>query len=116
MFDLIPPQLDPLHPKRHLTLLDTPFGERSVYDSLCFCNRCGSCQQACPTYWLTHEETFAPRGRNQLARLIAEKKLNVKNSRSLLVVRTLYASLCRQNPNSRTYAGTAPDLATKHLA
>lgn len=84
MFDLIPPQLDPLHPKRHLTLLDTPFGERSVYDSLCFCNRCGSCQQACPTYWLTHEETFSPRGRNQLARLIAEKKLNVKNSRPLL--------------------------------
>ena len=84
MFDLIPPQLDPLHPKRHLTLLDTPFGERSVYDSLCFCNRCGSCQQACPIYWLTHEETFSPRGRNQLARLIAEKKLNVKNNRALL--------------------------------
>lgn len=94
MFDFIPPQLDPLHPKRHLTLIDTPFGERSVYDSLCFCNRCGSCQQTCPTYWLTGEETFSPRGRNQLARLIAEKKLDVKKNRELLAKAVNSCLLC----------------------
>lgn len=94
MFDFIPPQLDPLHPKRHLTLLDTPFGERSVYDSICFCNRCGSCQQACPTYWLTGEETFSPRGRNQLARLIAEKKLDAKKNRALLAKAVNSCLLC----------------------
>ena len=94
MFDFIPPQLDPLHPKRHLTLLDTPFGERRVYDSLCFCNRCGSCQQTCPTYWLTDEETLSPRGRNQMARLIAEKKLTAKKNLPLLAQAVNSCLLC----------------------
>lgn len=60
MPDLYPPVLDPLRPERHLPVLQTPFGQRSVYDSISFCNRCGSCQQACPTYLLTAQEPFPP--------------------------------------------------------
>ena len=83
MTDFFVPELDPLHPRRHLSALDTPFGRRSVYDSVSYCTRCGSCQQACPTYLLTAQETFSPRGRNQLVRLAAEGKLNLKKNRQL---------------------------------
>ena len=83
MTDFFVPELDPLHPHRHLDALDTPFGKRSVYDSVSYCTRCGSCQQACPTYLITAQETFSPRGRNQLVRLAAEGKLNLKKNRVL---------------------------------
>ena len=83
MPDFYTPELDPRHPKRHLTALDTPFGKRLVYDSVSYCNRCGSCQQACPTYLLTSQETFSPRGRNQLVRLLTEGKLNLARNRQL---------------------------------
>lgn len=81
MPDFYTPQLDPQHPARHLCRLETPFGARTVYDSVSYCNRCGSCQQACPTYLLTSQETFSPRGRNQLVRLAAEGKLNLTRNR-----------------------------------
>ena len=84
MSDFRPLELDPLHPKRHLRTLHTPFGPRAVYDSASFCTRCGSCQQACPTYVLTAEETFSPRGRNQAVRLAAEGKLNPAQNKELL--------------------------------
>lgn len=84
MPDFRPLELDPLHPKRHLRALQTPFGARAVYDSVSFCTRCGSCQQACPTYILTAEETFSPRGRNQAVRLAAEGKLNPAQNKELL--------------------------------
>lgn len=84
MSDFRPLELDPLYPKRHLRTLHTPFGPRAVYDSASFCTRCGSCQQACPTYVLTAEETFSPRGRNQAVRLAAEGKLNPAHNKELL--------------------------------
>lgn len=84
MTDFRPLELDPLHPKRHLRILQTPFGPRAVYDSVSFCTRCGSCQQTCPTYVLTSEETFSPRGRNQAARLVIEGKLNPAKNQELL--------------------------------
>ncbi len=77
-------ELDPQHTKLHLKTLQTPFGERNVYDSVSFCNRCASCQQACPTYCLTAEETFSPRGRNQAVRLVTEGKINLNKNRLLL--------------------------------
>ena len=84
MFDFSFFQLDPKHPKRHLSRLETPFGVRSVYDSISYCTRCGSCQQACPTYLLTQEESFSPRGRNQAARLLAEGKIKTAENTLLL--------------------------------
>ena len=87
-------ELDPRNPKRHLTILHTPFGNRSVYDSVSFCNRCGSCQQACPTYLLTSQETFSPRGRNQAVRLIAEGKLSLTRDRTLLAELANSCLLC----------------------
>lgn len=71
------PCLDPKHPKRHITHLHTPLGVRSVYDSVSFCTRCGSCQQACPLYRQTRQENFSPRGLNQLVRLFMEGKLTL---------------------------------------
>lgn len=62
----------------HLEKIQTPFGLREVYDSILFCNRCGSCLQACPIYKLSPLEINSPRGRNQAARLVLERKLNVQ--------------------------------------
>ena len=31
----------------YLNVLQTPFGTRSVYDSVCYCNRCGMCVNVC---------------------------------------------------------------------
>ena len=56
------------------------FGDRNFYDSVTFCNRCGSCIQVCPTYQLTGLETHAPRGRNQAVRLILERKLKYSDT------------------------------------
>ena len=94
MPDFYTPQIDPLHPKRHLTELHTAFGERSVYDSSAYCTRCGSCQQACPTYQIFHQETFSPRGRNQTLRLLAEGKLKLAANRDLLLQSVDSCLLC----------------------
>lgn len=55
--------------------LITDSGERSTYDAASQCSRCGYCEQACPTYVITGQESKSPRGRNQLLRMMLEKKL-----------------------------------------
>jgi len=56
--------------------LATDLGERSSYDAAAQCCRCGYCEQACPTYVVTGEETRSARGRNQLVRLLIEDRLS----------------------------------------
>lgn len=59
----------------HLKSLLTDLGERSVYDAVAQCNRCGYCETVCPTYMLTGRETISARGRNQFLRLLIEGKV-----------------------------------------
>lgn len=106
MFDFSFFQLDPKHPKRHLSRLETPFGVRSVYDSISYCTRCGSCQQACPTYLLTQEESFSPRGRNQAARLLAEGK--IKTAENTLLLQEIAYSCLLCGRCTRACAGKIP--------
>ncbi len=54
----------------------TDLGERSLYDAASQCSRCGYCEQACPTYVATGDESKSPRGRNQIVRLMLEGKLD----------------------------------------
>ncbi len=54
----------------------TDLGERSTYDAVSQCSRCGYCEQACPTYVATGDESKSPRGRNQILRLMLEGKLD----------------------------------------
>lgn len=61
--------------KGMLLRLATELGERSTYDAVAQCSRCGYCEQACPTYVATGEEGLSPRGRNQALRLLLEGKL-----------------------------------------
>lgn len=56
--------------------LITDLGERSLYDAVAQCSRCGYCEQACPTYVATGDESKSPRGRNQIVRLMIEGKLD----------------------------------------
>jgi len=58
-----------------LTRLLTDLGEKSSYDAASQCCRCGYCEQACPTYVITGNESRSARGRNQLVRLLIEGKL-----------------------------------------
>ncbi|MDD5628016.1 MAG: (Fe-S)-binding protein [Elusimicrobia bacterium] len=58
-----------------LKRLLTDLGEKSSYDAASQCCRCGYCEQACPTYVVTGDETRSARGRNQLVRLLMEQKL-----------------------------------------
>lgn len=60
--------------------LATDLGERSTYDAVSQCSRCGYCEQACPTYVATGEESKSPRGRNQIVRLMLEGKLDDKKA------------------------------------
>lgn len=71
-------------PGRRLRALHTPFGARGVYDSAAYCTRCGCCQQACPSYLARRQETFSPRGRNQILRLWSEGKLDTRKNKKLL--------------------------------
>ncbi len=58
--------------------LITDLGVRSLYDAASQCSRCGYCEQACPTYVATGDESKSPRGRNQIVRLMIEGKLDDK--------------------------------------
>ena len=60
--------------------LITDLGERSLYDAVSQCSRCGYCEQACPTYVATGDESKSPRGRNQIVRLMLEGKLDDKEA------------------------------------
>ena len=71
------PVFEPLNLSKHIDQLDTPFGLRGIYDSVSFCNRCGSCAQVCPTFRLSNLENDSPRGRNQAARFILEGRLKI---------------------------------------
>ena len=80
--------------RKNLTALHTAFGTRTVYNSVCFCNRCGLCSVVCPSYQQTRQEPFSPRGRNQAFRLILEHKIQPKRERALLMEMLSSCSLC----------------------
>lgn len=84
MHELFSPTLDPRRPKEHIDSLPAPGGIRSLYDSVCFCNRCNSCAQSCPTFRLRQEEFSSPRGRNQILRLVLEGKFKLAPYRRLI--------------------------------
>ena len=46
------------------------WGMQDIRASAKICNRCGACAQVCPSYKVLKEESFSPRGRNQLLRFI----------------------------------------------
>ncbi|MDE2039361.1 MAG: (Fe-S)-binding protein [Elusimicrobia bacterium] len=74
--------------------LSTDLGERSTYDASSQCSRCGYCEQACPTYKATGDETRSPRGRNQLVRLLLEGKLEERASARRALETCLLCSAC----------------------
>lgn len=64
----------------HASCFFTPHGGKSdIYNAACLCNRCGACAQYCPSYKALSAELYAPRGRNQLAKLILERKLSLSS-------------------------------------
>lgn len=79
---------------RVLGRLKTDLGERSSYDAASQCSRCGYCEQACPTYVATGDESKSPRGRNQLVRLLLEGKLKDPSSAKEALSTCLLCGAC----------------------
>jgi len=73
----------------------TDLGERAVYDAVSQCSRCGYCEQACPTYAATGRESYSPRGRNQLIRLMIEGKLDDPKAVDEALSTCLLCGACR---------------------
>lgn len=48
---------------------------QTLSGSVARCTRCNACVQSCPSYLLHKEETFSPRGRVQILRLLLDRKL-----------------------------------------
>lgn len=80
--------------KKQLTQLQTPLGVRGVYDSACFCNRCGMCAPVCPAYAADPKESNSPRARNQALRLLLEGKLKPKKNLKELEELVTSCTLC----------------------
>ena len=86
----------------------TDLGERATYDAVSQCSRCGYCEQACPTYLATGDESKSPRGRNQLLRQLLEGKLVDKASAEEAFSTCLLCGACQ----TACYAKVpVPDLA-----
>ena len=56
-------------------ILLTSKGEKTVYDAVSPCNRCGACAAVCPSYKAKMKENLSPRGRCQLTRLLKEYRI-----------------------------------------
>lgn len=85
----------------------TSLGERTTYDAVAQCSRCGYCEQACPTYVATGREAYSPRGRNQILRLMIEGKLDDPAAASEALSTCLLCGACQ----TACYAKVAvPDL------
>ncbi|MBI5202939.1 MAG: (Fe-S)-binding protein [Elusimicrobia bacterium] len=80
--------------KGMLRRLQTGLGEKSTYDAVSQCSRCGYCEQACPTYVATGEEGLSPRGRNQALRLLLEGKLADPKSAAKFLDTCLLCGAC----------------------
>ncbi|MBO7190821.1 MAG: (Fe-S)-binding protein [Elusimicrobiaceae bacterium] len=88
------PCLEPLFPRRHVEELQTSLGNKTLYNSVSACNRCGICAAVCPTYQLYHQENFSPRGRNQILRLCLEGKIKLNKENRVLREALISCTLC----------------------
>ena len=75
------------------------------------CNRCGSCQEVCPTYQVTNNEENVARGRNRLVRLALENKLDLDNEPEIekLINECLLCKACEVSCPSSV---PTPDIIT----
>lgn len=48
------------------------------------CTRCNACAQSCPSYHKHAEESFSPRGRVQILRLLLEGKIKYQHNKTLI--------------------------------
>jgi len=77
-----------------LERLLTELGERSDYDAVSQCTRCGYCAQACPTYRGTGREAWSGRGRNLIVRMLIENKLKDRETAEEVLSTCLLCGAC----------------------
>ncbi|MBO7238461.1 MAG: (Fe-S)-binding protein [Elusimicrobiaceae bacterium] len=72
----------------------------TLKESAASCTRCNACAQSCPVYLQYRQESFSPRGRMQLMRLISEGKLTTAGSDKLLADIANSCMLCARCTNA----------------
>ena len=100
--------------KRKITLSPASFvpgpqGPRPLVQSVDYCTRCNACVQSCPSYLLRQEEAFSPRGRNQIVRLLLERKIKISDNPSLLKDTICACLLCARCTAACAGALPVPD-------
>ncbi|MDR0953492.1 MAG: 4Fe-4S dicluster domain-containing protein [Elusimicrobiota bacterium] len=94
-FDFHPYQLDNKNLRRQF-IHSPQAGDITLYEAACLCNRCGACSSVCPVYRALGGEIFAPRGQNQLMRLILERKINTRKNKAEILRTAESCSSCGQ--------------------
>ncbi|MBR3631794.1 MAG: (Fe-S)-binding protein [Elusimicrobiaceae bacterium] len=92
-----------LNPQQPMPAADTCL---SWQNSVVACTRCHACSRVCPSYLLHPQETFSPRGRVQLMRLVLEGKL--KNNQAAPLLEQMIRSCMFCAKCSTLCAGTVP--------
>ena len=57
---------------------------KTLQESIVCCTRCNACAQSCPSYGRRQEESFSPRGRVQVLRLLLEGKIKYSSNQVLI--------------------------------
>lgn len=73
--------------------------KEDLLEILMNCNRCGVCQEVCPTYQVSNNEANVARGRNRIIRLVLEKKLDLDHEPEIekLINECLLCKACEVN-------------------
>lgn len=111
--DFTPAELYPQsEQEKHAAYIPAHSGPLDIYNAACLCNRCGACAQDCPSYKALQAELYSPRGRNQLVRLLLERKLNLKRDGENIARTVSSCIMCGQCSSvCAVNAPTAPLMA-----
>jgi len=97
-----------------------PINPDHPYDAASQCSRCGYCEQACPTYVVSGKESYSPRGRNQIVRMMMEGKFADPASAQDALDSCLLCGACvtagaspRASPASSRVTGCRPPGGTR---
>jgi ferredoxin len=86
-------------------------GMQSLQESANICNRCGACNQKCPSYRVLNNEIHSPRGRNQLLRLFTDRRISACVNKKDILAPVLSCIMC----GACTAACGAAAPAAKHM-
>ncbi|ABB15510.1 (Fe-S)-binding protein [Carboxydothermus hydrogenoformans] len=86
-----------------------------IKELLLRCNKCGLCQQSCPTYKVTKNEFYLARGRNRLMDLVLEKKYDWQKQIIYAIETCLQCGACVETCPSSVKTDLVMNLAKREI-